>query len=519
MPRPLVMVAGKVMVVPRNEIIVGDALAELQKLPDGCVQCCVTSPPYWGLRDYGTATWEGGDPECDHQPPDDAGHTSKPTAGQRAHPGRFAGPICLKCGARRIDQQMGLEASPAEYVARMVEVFREVRRVLRDDGVLWLNVGDSYNSQAGNYRGGIQGMKKVGRTLEGGTRKLFKAHEYHARPPLTDGLKPKDLVGIPWMLAFALRDDGWWLRSAMPWVKRSAMPESVTDRPASALEYVFLLTKSARYYFDMDVVRVELLESSIQRLSQPTFDQQQGGPKDYGRQTDENRSARKALCNLKEKLVRQEKWGDRQEGWTERDKTIGRNFRNTDLYFESLDIPHGMIFYGDEPVGLDVNPVPFKEAHFATFPPKLVEPLIKAGTSQRGACPKCGAPWKRVIEKRTIRRKRPADRTTRHEQGGGINACGNTVAGVDAQTLGWQPTCKCGCEDTIPCIVLDPFAGVGTTCIVAAQLNRDYIGIELKLEYAAMAREQLVAIEETAVPVHEARSGQMSLFKTKDAAP
>ncbi len=132
------------MKIPTNQIITGDCLEVMQGWPDKSIHCCITSPPYFGLRDYGTATWEGRDAECDHKVPDEAGKTDKPTEGQREHAGRFAGPTYHKCGAKRHDQQLGLEKDPETYVAKMVEVFREVKRILRDDGTLWLNLGDTY---------------------------------------------------------------------------------------------------------------------------------------------------------------------------------------------------------------------------------------------------------------------------------------------------------------------------------------------------------------------------------------
>jgi DNA modification methylase len=179
-----------------TRIIPGDVLAGLATLPDASVHCCVTSPPYWGLRDYG------------------------------------------------VDGQIGLEPTPAEYVARMVAVFREVRRVLRDDGTLWLNLGDSYASNVGggaSPQGGSSARPKVDATM----------YASRSTPP---GLKAKDLVGIPWRVAFALQADGWYLRSDIIWSKPNPMPESVTDRPTKAHEYLFLLSKSERYHYDAGAI-------------------------------------------------------------------------------------------------------------------------------------------------------------------------------------------------------------------------------------------------------------------------
>jgi DNA modification methylase len=183
-------------------IHVGDALEVLRTFPEGVVQCCITSPPYWGLRDYGIAG------------------------------------------------QIGREADPSLYIDHLVEVFREVRRVLRDDGVLWLNLGDTYATAGGDHGGRVDNQPGVG------ARRVFEADagdKSVRRPP--PGLKAKDLVGIPWRVALCLRDDGWWLRSEIIWHKPTAMPESVSDRPTRAHEQVFLLAKSASYYYDANAIR------------------------------------------------------------------------------------------------------------------------------------------------------------------------------------------------------------------------------------------------------------------------
>jgi DNA modification methylase len=243
-------------------ILTGDCLEVLRGLPDGMAQTCVTSPPYYGLRDYG-------------------------------HAG-----------------QIGLEESPDAYVARLVDVFREVRRVLRDDGTLWLNIGDSYN----NFRVG-----QCGQSVHG--------HRVHDQPTQrrrgSEGFKEKDLLGIPWLVAFALRADGWWLRQDIIWHKPNPMPESVTDRCTKAHEYVFLLTKSARYFYDADSIR-----------EAPT-----------GR-TDALSVINTGANNEREKRT------------LNNDGTIGANARSV----------------------WPIATQPYSGAHFATMPPALAERCIKAGS-------------------------------------------------------------------------------------------------------------------------------------------
>jgi len=275
----------------------GNALEVLKNLLAESVHMCVTSPPYWGLRDYG------------------------------------------------VEGQLGLEKTPEEYIQNMVQVFREVWRVLRGDGTLFLNMGDSYTSGNRTHR----------RDPDSKNIPALQNFDRLENPP---SLKPKDLIGIPWRLALALQADGWYLRSAMPWVKRSAMPESCKDRPASALEYMFLFSKSAKYYFDMDAIRKEHSPATNERSKYRWQRTQNGGGSsdsmkgyDYGNQDHGNMSI----------------------------SSEGRNYRNTDLFYQSIKPPHGAIFCGDELVGLDVNPKSQKAAHFATFAPKLIEPCILAG--------------------------------------------------------------------------------------------------------------------------------------------
>ena len=231
------------------------------------VQCVVTSPPYYGLRDYGTAKWEGGDPECDHKAP--PLHGSIKTSGLNLSKDREKSQVfianepqytkvCAKCGAIRIDQQIGLEQTPDEYIANLVAVFRECKRILRDDGTLWVNIGDSFVSNTGdrNKVGGFQANPNKDRLLAESAMSFNKK---------SGDLKSKDLIGIPWMLAFALRADGWYLRQDIIWHKPNPMPESVKDRCTKAHEYIFLLTKSARYYYDADAIREPYAPASLPR--------------------------------------------------------------------------------------------------------------------------------------------------------------------------------------------------------------------------------------------------------------
>lgn len=312
-------------------IRIGDCRQRLSELANQSIECCVTSPPYFGLRDYGH------------------------------------------------DGQIGLEQTPEAFVAELVCVFREVKRVLRDDGTLWLILGDSFcNTDKWGGGGGNTGKNTVSAD---GSVPSWAVRKKRAHMP---GLKPKDLIGIPWRVAFALQADGWFLRQWLPWVKRNPMPESVTDRPTSACEIVFMLTKSADYVFDYQAVKRGMKPSSLARLDQ-----------DIAGHAGSNRANGNARTDRPMKAVKAEKQrghSRRHEGFNARwdqmergeQSASGRAFRNSDLFYDSLTGSHGAILDDEMLVALDVATQPFSGAHFATFPPHLIEPLIRASCPAGG---------------------------------------------------------------------------------------------------------------------------------------
>jgi site-specific DNA-methyltransferase (adenine-specific) len=242
----------------KTQILNGDCIEMMKTLPDRSVNCCVTSPPYFGLRDYGTASWEGGDPNCDHKIPSNEHDPKRGTSdASTSHTLRFNRAHCHKCGATRVDKQLGLEETPEAFVQKMVEVFSEVKRVLRDDGTLWLNLGDSYVSKPtgslGNFTGSQHGF--------GGGHSHQKASLQ--RPDKSGfGIPEKNLIGIPWRVAFALQADGWYLRQDIIWHKPNPMPESVQDRCTKAHEYIFLLSKSPKYYFNNEAIKEQAISGN-----------------------------------------------------------------------------------------------------------------------------------------------------------------------------------------------------------------------------------------------------------------
>ena len=300
------------------KIYQGNCLETLKNIPDASINTCVTSPPYWGLRDYGTAEWVGGDPECDHTiNTGDIDHIKqyqdRPFRGDRSK--------CLKCDAVRKDSQLGLENTPEEFVKNLVELFREVKRVLTEDGTIWVNLGDSYAGPKGNNRGeGAGGGQKRG--------KLLGFEDIKTKVP--NGLKQKDLVGIPWRVAFALQEDGWYLRQDIIWHKPNPMPESVRDRCTKAHEYIFLLSKNKKYYYDAEAIK-----------EMAKYPNGPDSPKKIKKGVGmEKMDIRGGLSNIGANEKR-----NKRSVWTVTNK-------------------------------------PYKGAHFACYPPDLIEPCIKAGSEE-----------------------------------------------------------------------------------------------------------------------------------------
>jgi len=410
-------------------ILQGDCREVLKTLEPESVDCVVTSPPYWGLRDYG------------------------------------------------VDGQLGLEPTLGEHIETMVGVFREVHRVLKKTGTVWLNYGDCYATSpngrsaadtkaAGNddrtFRdkpfstigpiydphGGQVPDNKNRKARTGATdNKGNKASDHGGRIRAGGLLKPKDLCMVPERLFIALQDDGWWVRSKLPWIKRNGMPESISDRPANSLEQVGLLTKSERYWYDAEAVRKAASPSTNARVAQDIASQAGSLRANGGAKTNGPMKAVVRKPGVTPKSAAEDTNIKAKASFHASTTEVlnDRNFRNTDLFFSSLQEPWGLISDANgTPLAIDVTPQGFREAHFATFPPGLIEPLIKAG------CPEHG-------------------------------------------------------------VVLDPFGGAGTVGIVADRMHRNAILIELKAEYVDIARARLSddrgALLDWLARKHEAEAG------------
>jgi DNA modification methylase len=363
------------------QIVEGNSLEKLRDLADRSVHCVVTSPPYWPqLRNYGgrAVKWADGWEGC-----------------------------------------LGDEPSPDLFCDHLCDIFREVRRVLRDDGTLWVNIGDSYAKD----------------------NSLKDSH----------GIKKKDLLGTPWLFAFAMRKDGWYLRNDCVWKKPNAMPDSTKDRCGRDHEYIFQFTKSESYYFDLLSVREKASDVSLKRIAQKSFDTQKGGEKDYGKNNiNASRSARKTIENFA--------------------KNPGRNKRTV------WEIPTANL----------------REGHFAAYPEKIPFFCIKMSTSEHGCCKDCGMPYGRVVESTRIP-TRPGNKNKQDETKKSNRDPLRHISLME--TKGWQKSCDCDTQEIVPATVLDPFNGAGTTGVASEGLSRDYIGIELFPDYVEITRKRMKKLD------------------------
>ena len=462
----------------RNKILHGNSLDVLKRMPDECVHMAVTSPPYFGLRSYDVPpTMWNGDENCNHEwsaeiPAKYVSHweTFEWKDGRPANASRgwkdkvknskqtTCGSFCFKCGAWK--GCLGQEPSMEMYIKHLNQIFTEMKRVLRKDGTFWLNLGDSYagsGSPGGDFRDGKKGdiylrpykrrgnglktkdqgliPHRIALTLQG-FAVIYGDELWKLVDTLHRAQEENDWEAVVWVeevlcrwaLATKLADSsGWWVRSTIIWQKSNSLPSNVNDRPANNFEYVFLLSKSKRYYYDAEAIKVPQKEISIKRAFATNHLERR---KDFGKKVYafSSESQKKSLAKLADS-VRNGKQAKRHKRcvWT---------------------IPTHA----------------FKEAHFATFPSDLVRPMILAGSSPK-VCAECGAPWKRTKDNSQDK----------------------------SESADWRPTCDCNAE-TSKAIILDPFMGAGTTALVATELGRDFVGIEIGEKYIGMTKRRLEGI-------------------------
>lgn len=406
------------VIVPKK--LLGDCRQTLTTLPDKSIHLCVTSPPYWGMRSY------------------------------------------LPDGHRDKWLEIGSEETFELYIEHMMQVFRAVKRVLRDDGQLWINLGDRYTS--------------------GGRR------NYDVNASSATSQVDNQLCMLPQLVAMALQRDGWYLRSMCPWIKRNCMPESTTDRPATALEYFFMFSKQERYFYDSFAVKKAASDNTHPRSAAAS-------ERDYQNNRRRTPKEKSNAVGVKQ-----------NESFAAHTKGVmtSRNRRNTDWFMESWQ---GMLLDSeDNPMALVVNTKGTKIAHFASYPAKLIEPIILCGTSDGGCCPLCGTPLGRILveDGPDLEHQKACGsdmlgeydgQATKDFDGAGVQNASDVkrriLAGMTKKrTVGFSYRCKCiqrqhAGEELLPtpCTVLDPFHGTGTTAEAAVRLGRNYIGCELSEEY------------------------------------
>jgi len=416
------------------DVLIGNCLNTLKTLPDESIHSCITSPPYYALRDYGGE-----------------------------------------------DEQIGLEETPEQFIEKLVDVFREVKRVLHPSGTLWLNIGDSYwGGKGASGQGTPEYQNARGNTLNKGHHQIGGPKKTRPTDRSHHEIKPKDLIGIPWMLAFALRADGWYLRQDIIWAKPNCMPESVKDRCTKSHEYIFLLSKSKKYFYDSEAIKEPV-----------------------------------------------------KQDWGTRDRTNGK-YHNEGTGLQ----PHSGLEKSYETRNKrsvwNVSPKPYSEAHFAVFPPELIEPCVLAGTSQGGCCSKCLAPYVRttgrpcqqcgeIIPTQGKECKACGFRNTEwmnereiNDQKRGVIGGGHrhtarkknmTTATVASNQ--YLPSCDCEDAEQISCTVLDPFGGSGTTAGVALKHRRNAILCELNDSYVDLMAGRIKAI----TGLHDGQKTLFTLFQ------
>lgn len=417
-------------------LIIDDVIAGLKRVPDNSVHCAVTSPPYFQLRSYGPHIVKINPAVAPLDIKDILTHRNiQPHSGDDLYDKRE---LPEELHAFFVMAEAGQEESPDAYVAKMTSIFEEVRRVLRPDGTFWLNIGDSYvvSSTEMKPQAGIVKGPKSDATVYG-KRTRF-------------GIKPGNLVGIPWRLALSLQNAGWFLRSDLIWAKGvsfaqtyhgSCLPESVKDRPSRAHEYYFLLSKERHYYYDQDALREEYVSIPDEDETVDLFAAEDAD--------DETPSA----------------------------DASGRNLRTVWC----------------------VKVEPSRHAHTAPMPKGLIRPAIQLGTSAMGVCKDCGAPYVRMVaEGDTLATEVYTGESTKDYAAQQAQNASDVKRRVlqgqkERKTIGWKKSCACATDIIVPATVLDPFFGSGTTGIVAAELGRRFVGTEINPFFANICRERVEA--------------------------
>lgn len=397
--------------LPLNQVLCGDCREVMKTFPDDCIDLVVTSPPYWGLRDYGTGK-----------------------------------------------DQLGLEDNPQLFINNLAEIALDIKRILKPTGSFWLNLGDTYYA-SGGY---------------GSQYERFSPNKENPLPykqnsrTRSNWLKPKQLLGMPWRVAIALQEQGWVLRNCVIWHKPNHMPSSVKDRLTPSYEFFFFFVKARKYYFDLDTIRQPYSKVSIARVTQPNVMNQKGGDK--------------------QRQLRGEGGGNASRS-ADMVKSVAKRHHGSMVGLKYIENKIGSP-YGKNPGDLWTIPTyPFPAAHFATFPMKLIDPIIKSASPPK-VCISCGLPQEKIFESIPPEGGYKFERNVGGRTDGFSSRMGKTEEITAIRTLVGYTDCGCG-SGFVPGVVLDPFCGSGTALRVARKLRRSFIGIDIKEEYCEMARRRV----------------------------
>lgn len=506
-------------------------------LPDKSVHTIITSTPYWGQRAYGTnpEIWDLTDmapKECKEEGRhiwvsageiiNRGGSPNTLSEKQLSNPGSVdairsqAGQFCAICHAWK--GELGSEPSPELFIKHLVQVFREAKRVLRNDGTCWINIGDSYS-------GSLKGVDDNGKQYPGGElqqNNVGSMGVWHADWEAL-GMKPKDMIGIPAMLAQALKADGWYWRAFFPWVKPNGMPGSQDDRPTMNIEWWIMLSKRRRYYYDQEAIKLPARFGSKERKARSKAthktspDNQVNGNRPLSGHMNSVVPASQNFHRESGKVLETQVPGQVPQHRADREDSDPdglRIRRASDWWFESVDIAidqlqvqlnhlrmvkRGGLMLNEEgdPLAVIAATGSTGDEHYAAYPVKLIEPMILASTSEKGVCPKCGAPWIRQVEEISRMpwddRKAAGAQTGSTEKGMGVNL-GEGMPhelGTYSVTVGWIPSCKHVDLEPVPATVADMFCGTGTTGAAALILGRRAVLQEIKDEYIAITVKRL----------------------------
>lgn len=460
-------------------VLEGDCRVVLAGRPAASIHCCITSPPFWGLRQYAgvvPAVW-GGQPACPHDWTDwhyrleysgGNGRDGSILQGSTHHQeqtrlGPQASQCCHRCGAWQ--GCLGLEPTPALYVAHVVECMEAVGRVLRDDGTLWMEIGDTFLRAPHHGSNGLWGLHRAF---------MHDPLPVHSRPLAG---KPKDLALIPFRLAIALQEAGWYVRQVIIWHHVNGLPESVRDRPTTAHSYVLLLTRSARYYYDAEAIK--------EPASWDTHARKARAKPEHGPMPSAERN------------------GIRPPGVNPKALDAAPGIRaNASFAAAVTDVVHwrnarSVWPIPSEPFSSRALGDPSLPEHYAAFPSALAERCLRAGTSAYGCCAACGAPYLRVVERETGTPVTSNGSSFQHGKSRDarepLAPVGTPERTTQVHQRGFQPSCRCGVAQVRPCLVLDPFAGSGTTGMAAVRLQRDALLIDASPAYVRLARARCAA--------------------------